>query len=202
MKITDIKQQVKRQDRYSVYVDGKYSFSLSEHELMLQGLRIDQEFDNQEFDQIKKTAIEDKAYMRALDLLARRQRSEWEMQQYLKRKDYDESTIKIILNKLSDRELLNDKKFAEAWVDNRRLLKNVSKRRLKQELQQKHISNQIISEVLKDDETDERVVLNELVAKKRSQSRYQDEQKLMSYLLRQGFNYGDIKDVLNSVDQT
>ena len=148
MKITDIKQQVKRVDRYSIYIDGKYSFSLSEHELTLQGLRIDQEFDTAEFEGIKKTAVEDKAYMRALDLVARRPRSVWEMEQYLKRKSNDDNTIKTILNKLTERGLLDDNKFATTWIENRRLLKHVSKRRLKQELQQKQISNQIISEVL------------------------------------------------------
>jgi regulatory protein len=196
MKITDIKQQVKRQDRYSVYVDDKYSFSLSEHELMLQGLRIGQEFDAKAFAEIKDTAEEDKAYMRSLDLLARRPRSTWEMEQYLMRKGYEDNIINKILNRLSNRELLDDKKFAESWVASRRLLKNVSKRRLLQELQQKKISSQIISEVLESDETNELDVLKEIVQKKQSQTRYHDQQKLTAYLLRQGFSYGDIKVTL------
>lgn len=198
MKITDIKQQVKRAGRYSIYVDGKYSFSLSESELMAQTLRIGQEFDKEQFEAIAKTAVEDKAYMRALDLLARRQRSTWEMEQYLKRKGYDHNTVAKLLNKLSNRALLDDEKFAEAWVNNRRQLKSVSVRRLKQELQQKKISAEIISKVLTADETDESEVLRDLIAKKRTQSRYQDNDKLIPYLLRQGFNYGDIKDAIGS----
>lgn len=200
MKITDIKQQVKRQDRYSIYVDDKYSFSLSEHELMLQSLRIGQEFDVKEFEKIRDTAEEDKAYMRAIDLLARRQRSIWEMEQYLKRKKYDSRVIRTILNRLSNKGLLDDKKFAESWVYTRRLLKSVSKRRLLQELQQKKISNHIISEVLEADETDEQDVLKEIIHKKKSQSRYQDEQKLIAYLLRQGFNYSEVKAALSEPD--
>ncbi len=202
MKITDIKQQVKRAGRYSIYVDDKYSFSLSENELLTIGLRIGQEFDQVEFKAVQARAVEDKGYMRSLDLLARRPRSVWEMEQYLKRKGYEHNVIVSLLNKLSNRGLLDDKKFAESWVSNRRLLKNVSKRRLLQELQQKKISAQIISEVLNEDETDEQVVLKTLVEKKRSQSRYQDEQKLTAYLLRQGFNYQDIKQVITeSIDQ-
>lgn len=200
MKITNINQQVKRKDRYSIYVDGKYAFSLSEHELMMQGLYIGQEFNNVEFVKIKKTAVEDKAYMRALDLLARRPRSEWELKQYLKNKDYDNHTIVKILNMLNKRGLLNDKKFATVWIENRRLLKNVSKRRLKQELQQKHISSHIISEVLTQDQVDEKEVLRQIIAKKQTQSRYEDQQKLMNYLLRQGFDYADIKESLYAKD--
>lgn len=198
MKITDIKQQVKRQDRYSIYVDEKYSFSLSEHELLLQGLRIGQEFDTHEFEQIKDTALEDKAYMRSLDMLARRPRSVWEMKFYLKRKGYEDNIVDKIVNKLSNRELLDDTKFAKSWVQSRRILKSVSKRRLLQELQQKHISSDIISEVLEADETDEVAVLEDLIAKKRTQSRYQDTEKLMAYLIRQGFGYQDVKQALRS----
>lgn len=200
MKITDIKQQVKRQDRYSVYVDGKYSFSLSEHELMIQALRIGQEFDKDQFEHIKDTAVEDRAYMRAVDLIARRPRSEWELRQYLRKKSYNDNIIHKILNRLSERGLLNDLDFAKSWVNNRRLLKNVSKRRLQQELQQKHISEVIISEVLSRDETSDTETIKELAEKKRQQSRYQDRDKLMAYLLRQGFNYVDIKDVLDEAD--
>lgn len=201
MKITDIKQQVKRQDRYSIYVDEKYSFSLSEHELLVQGLRIGQEFDAEQFKAVKDTAEEDKAYMRTLDLLARRPRSIWEMEQYLKRKGYDDALIKKLLNRLSNRGLLDDKKFAESWVASRRLLKDVSKRRLLQELQQKKISNQIISEVLEADETNELDVLKDIVQKKQTQSRYQDPQKLTAYLLRQGFGYHDVSAVIKSIDK-
>ena len=198
MKITDIKQQVKRQDRYSIYVDEKYSFSLSENELMLQGLRIGQEFNKGEFEKVKQTALEDKAYMQAISMIARRKRSKWEMEQYLKRKSYSDNTINKILNKLSNTKLLDDKEFARAWVDNRRLLKQTSQRRLWQELKQKRVPDSVISEVLEYDEIDEKQVLAEIVEKKKTQSRYQDGEKLIAYLLRQGFNYGDIKEVIDS----
>lgn len=197
MKITDIKQQVKRHDRYSIYVDGKYSFSLSGSELLTQGLKIDQEFSSQEFKTIQSAAQADKAYSRAIDLLARRSRSTWEMAEYLRRKGCEQNLIDRILSKLSNRGLLDDKQFAKSWVSSRRMLKPISQRRLVQELQQKRISQDIIAAVLAADEIDEKEVLKQLIAKKRGQSRYQDEQKLTAYLMRQGFNYEDIKTAIN-----
>ncbi len=197
MKITDIKAQVKREGRYSIFVDGKYSFSLSENELLNAGIKIGQEFDEAGLEQLKKTALEDKAMMRAYDLLARRQRSTHEMREYLKRKDYEPELIEKILNTLSDRGYLDDEKFAKSWVENRRLLKSTSKRRLMLELQQKRIDSETISCVLNEDETDETKVLKDVITKKRTQSRYQDEQKLIAYLLRQGFNCSDIKSALS-----
>ncbi|MCA9342742.1 RecX family transcriptional regulator [Candidatus Saccharibacteria bacterium] len=196
MKISDIKQQVKRQDRYSIYIDGKYSFSLSENELMHRGLKIDQEFNKESFEEIKQTAVEDKAYMQAVELIARRKRSQWEMQQYLKRKGYSNNTTAKILNKLSINKLLDDKDFARAWVENRRLLKHTSKRKLWQELKQKRVADSLITEVLDSDETDEQKVLAEIIEKKITQTRYKNKEKLMAYLVRQGFSYSDVKDVL------
>lgn len=197
MKITDIKQQVKRADRYSIYGDEKYIFSLSENELLSLGLRVGQEFSDNELEELKQTALLDKAYDRALNLVAMRPRSAWEMEQYLKRKDYDKLVIEQVLNKLSDKGYLNDEAFAKAWVESRRLLKNTSKRRLTQELRSKRVPDDIIQLVIEADDTDEQEVLRQLIERKRTQSRYQDEQKLMQYLVRQGYNYGDIKAVLS-----
>lgn len=194
MKISDIKQQVKRQGRYSIYVDEKYSFSLSEGELMQSGIRIGQDYTKEELEELKQVAVLDKAHMRALDYLARRPRSEWEVRDYLKRKDYDSPTVDTILNKLSD--YIDDTKFAESWIASRRLLKPTSLRRLKLELLQKHVSKEIIDAVLEADEADDQEALKHTIAKKRTQSRYQDQEKLIAYLLRQGYNYHDVKQAL------
>lgn len=199
-RITAIKQQVKRTDRYSIYVDAKYSFSLSESELLNIGLKLNQEFTEVELTELKDKAVLDKAYDRVLNLIMRRPRSKWELQDYLKRKDYDEEVISETLKRLGERGYVDDHDFAKRWVDNRRLLKSTSKRRLQQELRQKRVNSEIIDKVLAEDETDERDVLRELVERKRKQTKYQDNLKLMQYLSRQGYNYNDIKSVLNELD--
>lgn len=196
MKVTDIRQQVKTAGRYSIYVDGKFSFGLGESSLMNSGLRIGRELTTQELNNFKETAKSDKAYYQALSLIARRPRSEWEIREYLMRKDYDSDSINNIVKRLYDSHWLNDREFAQKWVDNRRLLKATSKRRLFQELKAKRVSDEIIAGVLSEDKTDEITVLRELISRKQKQSRYQDEQKLMAYLVRQGFNYSDIKSTL------
>lgn len=194
-KVTDIKQQVKRADLYSIYVDGKYVFSLGENELLNLGLKIGQEFTQGELEKLKQTAVLDKAYDRALNLISLRARSEWELRDYLKRKDYEEDVIEKIISRLQESNFVDDLKFARAWVDNRRLLKFTSKRRLQLELRQKRVSDEVISQVLNEDETDELQVLRDLVAKKKH--RYPDKLKFMQFLARQGYNYDDIKTVLD-----
>jgi regulatory protein len=197
VKITAIKQQVKRADRYSIYVDSKYSFSLGESELLNTGLKIGQEFTEAELVELKNKAVLDKAYDRALNLIMRRARSEWEMRDYLKRKEYDPDQIEATISRLRERGYIDDADFARRWVENRRLLKATSKRRLMQELRQKRVADDIIEEVLNADETDEREVLRQLIDRKRKQTKYQDDLKLTQYLVRQGFDYGIIKEAVN-----
>lgn len=201
MKVTDIKQQVKTQGRYSIFVDGKFSFGLGESALMESGIRIGRELNATELAELKDTAKTDKAYNQALGMIARRPRSEWEMREYLKRKEYDPELIDSLVERLYASKWLDDHEFAQKWVDNRRLLKATSKRRLTQELKAKRVADDIISSVLAEDTTNEFEVLTELIARKQKQSRYQDQQKLMAYLIRQGFNYGDVKAALENSAQ-
>lgn len=196
MQITAIKQQERLKGRYSIYVDDKYAFSLSADALLDERLHQGQELDEQQLKAYKKLSADDKAYGLALAYVARRLRSQWELRDYFRRKGYDEALSEQILQRLEKLGLVDDEKFARAWVNDRRLFKSTSKRRLTQELRAKRISDDIIDEVLAEDETDERQVLRELVERKRKQSRYQDDLKLMQYLARQGFSYDDIKQVL------
>lgn len=196
MKITDIKQQVKNQTRYSIYVDGKYSFSFGESELLKAHLRIGLEFSEVELEELKHKAVVDKAYNNALNLISRRKRSRWEIEQYLKGKELEPDISAAVIEKLQASKWLDDTEFARAWVSNRRLLKSTSRRRLSQELRTKRVSDEVISQVLSEDETDDSKVLADLVASKRKQTRYQDPQKLMTYLMRQGYDYGDVKQAL------
>jgi regulatory protein len=195
MKITGIKQQVKRKDRYSIFVDGVYAFSLSESGLLAQGLATGQELDQSKLAMLKKASGDDKMYGNALRYVAMRPRSEWEIRTYLQRKEADEPVIADIVSRLHSIGLLDDAAFARTWVANRRLLKSMSKRRLLQELKQKHLPEEAIQQALDEDNTNERDALKEIVQKKRS--RYTDQNKLTQYLARQGFGYDDIKSVLN-----
>lgn len=196
MNITAIKQQVKRTGRYSIFVDEKYSFSLSESALLEQKLTIGQELGREELEDLKKLSADDKLYNQVLGYLAIRPRSAWEIKTYLERKHSPAPLIESILNKLSELRLIDDTAFARSWVESRRLLKPISRRRLRLELRQKYVPDEIIQEVLGEDEVSDQDTLRDLIARKRKQTRYQDTTKLMQYLARQGYSYNDIKSAL------
>lgn len=197
MQITDIKQQVKTVGRYSVFVDGKYCFGISESGLLYLKLKIGQELTKEEINSLKDVSFEDKIYNLALNLIVRRPRSVWEIKQYFKRKEIDQDLSNKLVERLIEKKWLDDHEFARKWIDSRKLLKPISQRKLIQELKLKRVSDQIIKSLLLSETIDEKPILSEIIKRKIKQSRYQDKTKLMAYLLRQGFNYADIKEVLS-----
>ena len=196
MKITSIRQQVNKTDRYSIYVDGTYSFSLSEAALLTSGITKNQEISKEQHEALQNQADIDKLYGKALRYVSLRIRSEWEIGQYLKRKQASPPLVDIILNKLRDNNLIDDTAYAKTLVRDRLLLRPTSRRKIQFELQRKHINSEIIAKTFEDIEQTDQSTLLYLIERKRQQSRYADDMKLMQYLSRQGYNYGDIKEAL------
>lgn len=201
MNITAITQQGRQKSRYSIFIDSKYAFSLSADALLSEKLYIGQALESSQVHDYKKLSADDKAYNLALAYVLRRMRSSHEFDDYCKGKGYDDALCRYIRGKLEDLGLIDDEKFAEAWIRNRRLLKPMSKRRLKLELRQKHVADEIIEQAIEGDESDERSALRELIERRRRQSKYQDDLKLMQYLARQGFSYDDINAALQGVER-
>ncbi len=194
LKVTSIKQQEKRKDRYSVFVDGKYSFSLSENALLDSKLASGRELDKSELDGFKQLSADDKLYGNALRYAATRLRSEWELREYLRRKQAAPEAADVVMGKLQRIGFVDDAAFAQAWVDNRRAIKPSSKRKLQQELKAKRISDDLINQMLSGGEDNEQTALREIIERKRRQAKYRDDPtKLMQYLVRQGFSYDDVK---------
>ncbi|MDB5185065.1 MAG: regulatory protein RecX [Candidatus Saccharibacteria bacterium] len=196
MKITSITQQVKTAGRYSVFVEGKYSFSLSEAVLVSSQIASGQELDAAQLSAYKKLSADDKLYSRALRYAAMRSHSEWEVRFYLQRKEAPPDFIDEALRKLRDLGLVDDFKYAQNFVHDRRLLKPTSKRKLLMELRKKRVTHEAIEAALAEDEGTDSSALIEVIARKRRQSKYQDDTKLMQFLARQGFGYDDIKRAL------
>lgn len=200
MKITDIKPAVKTPGRWNIFVDGKYSFSLLESQLLEGSVRIGHELSADELDNLKNDSTFGKAYARALELIMRRLRSEKELYDYARRKEWSDDIRDRVIEKLRIKGYIDDVKFAEAWVRSRVATKPSSRRKLELELRQKGVVPAIIESALQSDDSDhdELDALRRIVTKRRS--RYSDPQKFMAYLARQGFSYDAIKHVLSEED--
>lgn len=198
MKITRIAQQQKRTERYSIYVDDGYAFSLSETALLDSKLSIGQEITTKEVEQYKLLSADDKLHAQTLRYVAMRPRSTWEVKSYLERKHASPDLIVSLLNKLSESKLVDDAAVARMYVHDRQLLRPASRRKIIYELRKKHIPESGIETAL--NEIDDRRALDQIIAAKRRQSRYRDTNKLLRYLATQGFSYEDIKRALAETD--
>jgi regulatory protein len=196
MIITKITVQVKNPSRYSIFIDGKYTLSMSDIALLDLGLKVGQQITAEELKEIEESSVLDKYYQKTLNLISLRPRSSKEIHDYLKRNDCPTPKIEIILNKLTKNKYINDQAFAESWIRNRLLLKPSSLRKLKLELRQKGINNEMIEKAIVDLEADDTSTLIKLIDKKRKLTKYRDDNKLTQYLISQGFNYYDVKNCL------
>jgi regulatory protein len=195
MKITAIKAQQKSDSRVSLYVDDAYFCSVDMLQVSDLRLYVGKELTEEEADHIKKEGEFSKAYNRVLNFLAIRPRSEREVQDYLFRKQYDKEVSARIVERIIQKGYINDASFATSWVRSRQATKPVSRRRLQAELAAKGVKGEPQQDALQN--YDERAALQKVIDKKRHHTRYQDRQKFIAFLARQGFPYDLIQELLD-----
>jgi regulatory protein len=199
--ITAITQQKRTTTRFSLYLDDKYAFAMSDLELSTSGLRVGQELTSQEVQAWEQQSLENKAHHLALGYLSYRPRSQREVEDYLRGKDYEPDLVAIVTARLERAGLINDAEFAAAWIRHRQSLRPRSRRALEAELLQKGLGRDIIATALAElGEEGQEDMLVDLIGKRRRQTRYQQPDKLMQYLARQGFSYDQIKKALARLD--
>jgi len=199
LKITSIKQQLKNIDRVSVFLDGKYTFSLTLDQLLNEKLKRDDVLEEERVKQLQKLSDEGKIRARALEWLLSRPHSTREFRDYLYRKKADKDHIEALVEEFTDRKYLNDEAFAK-WFAELRQRKNKSSRAISSELFSKGIFpatiQSVVTQLKEDSGVDDKQSLKVLVNKLRNRTRYQDDIKLKQYLISKGFSYSDIKQVL------
>ena len=213
MKITALSAQLKNPDRINIFIDGKFRFGLDISQVVDLGLKVGLEVSADRIAELEQEAEFGRVYAQALNYCLLGPRSERETYQYLCRKTLatkyktkkgdiktrpgiNPEVVEQVLMKLRQKHYLDDYKFAEWWLANRRLKQGASARRLHQELAQKGIERDMIDQLLAESGRDDASELQKIITKKAH--RYPDRDKLMRYLVSQGFGYDDIKQALDN----
>jgi regulatory protein len=198
--ITDISSQKRHANYYSIFVDDKFSFSLTDLELSNSRLVIGQNLSPAEVDHWQRTSEASKAYHQAINLLSYRMRTRREMSQRLARKGWEEGIVEIVIERLVSEKLLDDEAFGASWVTSRNLLKPTSKRKLALELRQKGLDSEAVEVALADVSREDQIeAIKTIIAKKQKLARYADQQVLIRYLASQGFSYDLVKTALEQL---
>jgi len=207
MKITSISAQKRDNNRVNILVDGKYRFSLDVYQLVELGVKVGREYDEAELVALEQDSQFGKLYGRALEYCLMRLHSVREVKDYLYRKTRPtrdktgeikpgvspEITMRVY-DRLVEKGYIDDIKFTKYWVENRSLTKGVSLRKLTSELRTKGVESSIIEQTLGETERNDSEEIQKIITKKRSH--YPDDQKLIAYLARLGFNYDEIKKAI------
>lgn len=211
MKITDISVQARNPDRVNISVDGKYRFSLDIVQVTELGIKRGKEYSEQELSELEDESQFGKLYTRALEYTLMRPHSAKEVRDYLWRKTRDtkyktrdgqlkdragvsQGIVDRVYKRLEDRGYLSDESFARYWVENRQQRKGISVRKLVAELRAKGVEQSVIDAAMQNSPREEKSEIEKVLQKRRH--RYDDEQKLIAYLMRQGFSYEAIQDAL------
>jgi regulatory protein len=170
---------------------------------MKSGLRIEQELSDKQIKEVVKKAEFQKCYDKLLRFVNLRPRSENEINGWFKKHKVHKSLHKDLFNRLKRLELLDDKKFAMWWVEQRLQFKFKSKRELENELRLKGINNYIIEDVLSEVDIDDVKIARALLIKKKYRweklSKLEARRKISDFLARKGFSWEVIKNVIDDV---
>jgi len=199
-RVTSLEPQKRSKERVNVYVDGEFAFGLSR--LVAANLRIGALLTDDKVAELKSADGLERAHSRALDYLSYRPRSEVELRDYLREKEYSEDVVEDVLARLARVGLVDDVEFARYWIDNRARFRPRGSRMLSYELRQKGIASEIIDEAL--GEYDElsavRRVAQEQARRLRNLPPNQFRRRLFDRLARRGFSSGLIREILSEQD--
>jgi regulatory protein len=139
----------------------------------------------------------------ALQFLGYRPRSEYEVRQRLRRKGYPDPAIEHAVQQLLEWGYLNDRQFADFWLNNRLEHSPRGERALMQELRRKGIDVETAREALGEQEVDEHAAALELARKRMPSLRNLDrptrDRRLTGFLQRRGYGWDVIGPVLKEL---
>ncbi len=137
-------------------------------------------------------------------ILARRDHSEFEVRQKMKRKGFDTEQIDKAISWLKGHKILNDENFTNAFVVNTLRFKSVGPLWITQRLKAKGVSSEIIELAVDKFLTDDQQLSQANRAIKQWQQTHEryknDKQRLRRFLLARGFTFEVITSVLSQLD--
>ena len=205
--ITKIEPQKKNRQRYSLFSEDQFIIGVSEQTLVEFQIYQGTELSDNQIQKIKnheeKISIRDQAWR----YLARRAHSIKELRDKLLNKGYSADKIEDIISQLIERDHLNDRTFAEQFINDEITFKKNGPLLIKKKLQQKGIAPDLIDSTLITQYSTSLQWDNclQLANKKRRQMNISDprdqKSQVGNYLLQKGFKWDIVSEILTQLDQ-
>src|SRR5260370_18678653 len=112
MRITALEPQVNNAERINLYVDGRFQLGVAAEVVFQLGLKLDQELDSPQLEQLRHEETLQRAVDLAFNYLSFRPRTREQVRLYLRRKETPPEMIDSVLARLPGWSLVNDHDFA------------------------------------------------------------------------------------------
>jgi regulatory protein len=208
VRLTRIEAQKKRPDRKNLYADGKFLAGVSAETLARLALRVGDEIGPDQLQAIRQTEELHSARSIALRYLASRPRTEKEIRNKLREKEFGDSEIASTIDDLRRSGLLNDLEFARAFLRDALTIRPAGAILLKRKLLLLGISREIVEQVFHESfSAEEQASLAREVARKylrktralrKKDSAEKRRAKLTAFLVRKGFPWEIITEAISS----
>lgn len=203
--ITKISRQKRNQERYNIYLNEEYTFSVDEAILIQYGLIKGKTIDDLTVDEIAFDDEIQRAFNRALSFLSYQMRSEHEVHEKLKGLEFGEAVIQEALQKLKKLGFLNDESYSQALLETKKKTAKKGPRAIQKDLEKKGIDKKLQQQVLHSFSIDEQLQIAKELAEKAIRNEHrktpsQMKQKIQELLLRKGYAFSIIEQVLDGVE--
>lgn len=197
--ITALTVQQRNPQRVNVFLDGEFAFGLER--ITAAWLRVGQELSEAKILELQTQDTGEVAYRRAIRLLDRRPRTEAEIRRRLETADFPAEQIAAVIARLRQNGLVDDARFAQAWVENRSEFRPRGRRALAQELRQKGLAANEVAAALENVDEDALAYQAALRygRKLMAADRVEFRRKLSAYLGRRGFGYDVVEPVVGRI---
>jgi regulatory protein len=145
--------------------------------------------------------IEKFAWDKLLNFLTYRERSRWEAKNYLKQLPLKNSICEKLVTKAVTKDFINDHRFTELYIE-ALIEKDKNEKDIKQKLFGKHIPevmiNSMLLELFTPQKKEEVLIKNieKALARFVQYNGRERREKILNYLSRKGFSYGEVKEKL------
>lgn len=190
---------------YKVELDDGRVLSLYEDVILKFDLLLKKEIMDSDLDSINKYNLECDVYYVALNNIKSRFKSEFELRNILKKKEYPDEYIELAINKLIKQGYLNDRLFARSYINNQMLTTSRGPLRIQRDLLDKKIDYNVVNEELSVFSEEEQMMkIKKIISKKiqsnHSRGGYVLKQKVVNDVKLLGYDSLVISRVISEFD--
>ena len=206
-KITKIEYQKKNKERFNIYLDDEYGFSIDMNILIKYSLQKNMELSDDIIDEILNAEERIIVYNYGISVLSKTAKSEHELMLKMMDKGFDSQLIDNAINKLKEQKYLDDKRYCEMYINDKINISKHGVLKIKEALYYKGIDKEIIEEKIKNISSEEREKTALALGQKKVLGIEEEDVrkkgiKLYNYLLSRGFEYETVKKTVKKILDT